>query len=451
MAMKRHLFDDDEDRVRLGRFSDHDEQQAEKLFKSNFHLHPTKSPYRGMHVYQHVRQAITYRARTISTGWGNEGHPEAVVKFSSSHKSRKTVIASIRYIARLEETDETNEPPAPVRDEFGLPLDADAVIQRITDWDLRPDKDNLSKEARDLIAEGKTEEAQKLNDSKRLCNIQARHIILSIKSGDDREKETEILERAVFATLDKFFSSDGFRYIWAVHQDCIEHLHAHVIIKSQPRFGKRLWIDRYGDFKHALRTDFAFNLGEAGLPHQATCREDRWKTRERIMEGIEPLRLNDTLAKLKGKSKGRSDTLSPSSPAPPPLLNFFPKIRLLSRKPKRPPKLTRAQIKVMADRDTVVRRLQRIADLDEYMSGNSKNAERIHQIIKNDQQISVTQIPGPRRVKPQAADISVKTTRAEGQNSKERKTHVIYCDEQGLPVSKQVKPTHTPKSRGQEM
>lgn len=291
MSMKHLPFEDEEDIAKMGRYSDVEERQIESLFKRNPHLHPSKGPYHGMHVHRYVRQAVTFRARTIDNGWGNDGLPEAMVKYPSSMKNKRSVIASIHYAARMDEAEKEKEPPE-VFDELGDPLDADAIRQRVDEWELLLDEENLSKKARDMIEGGRTEEYLELDDKDRLRNIQAQHIIFSTDSGKDLEEETDALKRAASATIDTFFTVDGFRVIWAIHQDHPEHLHVHAIVKSQSSTGRRLWIDKMGDYKHALRSNFARNLRDAGLPHQATCREDRRETRERIMAGIEPLRVN---------------------------------------------------------------------------------------------------------------------------------------------------------------
>lgn len=420
-----------------------------RLFKANHHLHPTRSPYRGKRAYQKIRQAIGYRARTITNGWGNEGRPEAIIKFSSRLKSRKTAIAAINYVARVEESEEEEKPKPIVCDEYGTPLGEKSLKNTIEDWDLQPDENNRSRKARDLINQGDMEEFFELGN-KGLRNIQARHIILSIKSGEDEEKEAEALGRAAFSTLDNFFTADGFRFIWAVHRDCPDHLHAHAIIKAQSRYGNRLWIDRMGDFRHTLRTDFAFNLSAVGLPHQATCREDRKETRQNIMAGIEPLRMNDSQAKLALEDRGESDNQAPPPSLPEQGFNLFPKNWLSGRKRKKTKKQNPALEKVIKDRETVARQLHRIADLDEILRGNPERAEQIHKIIKSDQQIPIIQTPALRNLKPIPSGLPVKITKKKRKKTEKKEKQMIYSDQQGCPLPQRRKTSRSRNSRGQE-
>lgn len=268
----RHHDDDDEEewRLRMGRLSEWDARIAEALFRAR------KQP--GTHAHPSGK-ARAWRVAHADGGWRLNDGPQVVFKVAGSVKSRTGARACIRYVARMRRRDVE---PVDMFDEFGRQLERSAVFSVLEGWQLAPDRDNLSKAGR--------EHPHGPGERQRLRCIQLWHFVLSISANDADASVLDKLHRAGLATIDALFTGRGHRVLWCMHRDRRGRPHLHVAVKALSLLGKRLRIDRHGDFFDTARTEFASNLSLAGLPAQAGRREDRSDTLARIMTGEEPLR-----------------------------------------------------------------------------------------------------------------------------------------------------------------
>lgn len=263
-----NLDDDDLWRLKMGRFSDVEERLYARLLRLG------RSRGDGL-----SSQALAWRTRHVDGAWRLNRGPQAVVKAAESRKSRAGVRACVRYIARLRDGDRDQ---VPLFDEFGRELAGDRVFKALESWELEPDGDNLSAEAR-------RGGVASLPERRRLRTVQAWHFVLSITTEPDRDVEGPLV-RAAAATIDSLFTRQGYRVIWALHRDHPERPHVHAVVKAVSETGARLRCDIHGDLFDTMRSEFAANLSAAGLPFQAARREDRSDFRAQVMKGEVPLR-----------------------------------------------------------------------------------------------------------------------------------------------------------------
>jgi len=295
---------EDDLKLKLGRFNEHEGREIERLLRrrrsSPYGSRPLtadRSPRPRGDRYQghgYTDKALIGRALGIVDSRQFGEGTEAVFKSVSRSKSRRGPRSLVRYISRTRRKDiSRGRKPVPLFDEFGMAVgsvEPGEVTSCLDKWGLLSDKNNLSKQARDLRKREGAGRAGALRERERLHYVQTWHLVFSIKSEGELEKEIDALRRAVAVTVDQIFGAEGFRAIWCVHKDEPAHPHAHVMVSAVSRFGKRLRFDRYGDFLHSIRTEFASNLCSAGLQYRATWREDRKNLRQEILAGTEPLR-----------------------------------------------------------------------------------------------------------------------------------------------------------------
>ncbi|CAA7622241.1 conserved hypothetical protein [Magnetospirillum sp. LM-5] len=226
--------------------------------------------------------AVAWRGRVVERNWSSRSGPQVVTKVAGSRKDRGGVWACVRYVARLRLSDPQ---PVPMFDEYGRAVDPRMAFE---DWHVPPDRDNLAKAARERPDLGAD-----LPIRRRLRLIRCWHLVWSVPQGAatmPAEERRAALMRATHRTVDALFTADGYRVLWGLHEDTPGHPHVHVVVLALSRLGRRLRFDRQGLALDAMRTCFAESLTLAGLPHQASRREDRSDLRRRIMGGQEPLR-----------------------------------------------------------------------------------------------------------------------------------------------------------------
>ncbi len=298
------IDDDEEEELKIGRFSDRDEIEARRLVgrrrgSKNFHLHLTERSPGATHHKRRFQapllsnEALAWRARRIDNGWRYSDGPQAIVKAAGRPKHRQGVRNLIRYIGRLRKADRDagRQSCISMYDELGNVYEGDSVLKALDEWELVRDEANLSRRARILIGSGHRSEVSKLGLRERLRNIQAWHFVWSITSGEENmDEDTKKFRKAVMATVDGLFTVNGFRVLWGIHTDCPGRPHAHVAVKARSRFGRRIRCDRHGDYLFSMRVELAKNLVAAGLEFDASRREDDYRTRLEIMRGREPLR-----------------------------------------------------------------------------------------------------------------------------------------------------------------
>jgi MobA/VirD2-like, nuclease domain len=248
--------DEDIDRVKSGRVHRDDEILMKRFF--------AKSGKRTSY-YGRSRKAALIRLRNYQRHTGDLGKKEAVFKAVSAKKTASGVRAIANYIAR-HKLPEEDRPE--VFDEFGLPT----RIEAIEDWKLLSDVENRKPDGI-------------------YHNVQARHLICSIKAESDMEKGQLYLmfERAIRGFVQDEFMGNGFQVLWCIHKDTLHH-HAHLIVKSKPTRGPRLHFDKTGEKFDIFRNSLAEQLQKQGLDYVATRRADRETVRAQIFTGEKTLR-----------------------------------------------------------------------------------------------------------------------------------------------------------------
>lgn len=277
------IFEEEEGwKKKSGHFSEGDEAFYGRLFSEAGNLSSSSRKSRNWIALK----GLTFRARQIETGWQYSTGPEVIVKVASNTKSKSNARQMVAYISRVRGKDDRAEKPE-LYDQFGLK----ANVSQLNGWDLMSDEKNLSKKARE-VAEKKT--LEEMTERQRLHNIQAWHLVLSIKD-DEEEELNERFTRAIKQFVRKAFANEQHKVLWCLHDEHIGRLHAHLIIKAQSEVKRRLHFDKPGDYLHGLRTLLAIELHIQGIHHSATRREDRFDLREQIFRGNEPLRTKRTV------------------------------------------------------------------------------------------------------------------------------------------------------------
>jgi len=275
-------WEDNEDRARMGRFSDTDQREMEELVRLRSRRRPS-----GLQLKWRKRiidRGNGMRASFVLNNSSVRHSTEAVFKVLGTTKRAAGVARMVRYVGRLGQADKTETQSIVFRDEFHNDVQASVVQDHLKQWNLLPDDQNLSKKARS------TKYNAEMNEAERLRNVQGWHFVFSVAEDSDDDEMADKLRRVMTATVDEVFSEAGFRVLWTLHRDHADHLHAHVIVKAVSRFGDKIRCDRAGEYTFGVRTIFAQNLQRAGLDYTATRREDRWRLRESIIAGLEPLR-----------------------------------------------------------------------------------------------------------------------------------------------------------------
>lgn len=222
--------------------------------------------------------AVRWRAWSVEKDWRHSNGPQVIVKAAGRRKSAYGVKVCIRYMARLRPRDGQ---AVPVRDEFGRQVDP---VLAVAEWDLLPDRENLSTRAR-----MHPENQPVLPVAERLYHVQAHHFVISAGVPAKDVAAGQAFQRALHVGIDQLFAAEGFRVLWAVHEDT-DHVHAHVLVQALSRFGRRLRLDIGGEAFDHMRQVFAEALNRSGIPAQAVRREDRSGLRARIMAGQARLR-----------------------------------------------------------------------------------------------------------------------------------------------------------------
>lgn len=222
--------------------------------------------------------ATQWRAWTVVKDWRRSRGPQVIVKAAGRSKSACGVKACIRYIARLRPQDGMS---LQVQDEYGRVVDPMAACMG---WDLLSDQDNLSRKGREH-----RDDLPPLPVAQLLHHVQAHHFVISAGLPVRNKAMAQAFHHAVQAGIDQTFAAEGYRVLWAVHDDA-GHRHAHVVVKAVSRFGERLRLDIHGAAFDTLRQAFAEAFTVAGIPAQAARREDRADLRAAIMAGRSFLR-----------------------------------------------------------------------------------------------------------------------------------------------------------------
>gem|GEM_PF-3019510 len=291
------FMDDDEEwaRVKMGHFTDADEKVIRGVMGPWFKWSKSSPrPQRRKHrnTSNNRVSSSVGRARTIGLGYEQYSGQEVVVKARLCPKALESSKTLFRYVARLRPQDKRDciYGTVPLWDEFGVPVSTSEALEIHETWKLKEDADNLSKPARDYLANGDMKGFHAMPGRDRLSNVQVKHYVLSIEEDGSEPHVEKSFQAAVWATIDEVFTAQGHKVLWAMHKGHTEHLHAHVLIKNFSKFDRCLDTDIHGNFLHGLRDVYACHLQNTGLNYQATRRIDRRRLRERILAGDEPLK-----------------------------------------------------------------------------------------------------------------------------------------------------------------
>lgn len=275
-----------------------------------------------------ARAAVAQRAARVAAGTAPGGSP-VVIKVISSRRSRARVKELVRYVARLEDAapvpgdaelgtedgDRVEEqPPAGelagsgdkpvVRDEWGAVVPRHAIMDRIDGWGLLSDRDNLTRQARDLLAQadeiGRDAALRLIADlpsRKRLAHVQAVHLELSLPLGHeppagsrpppdpDRERQVAALGVVADAVVKETFGAWGHKVLWAMHREPSRVPHVHLVVRALTDDGRRLRFARDGALLDGLRATLARHARALGLAVTEARIADRPELAERLVAG----------------------------------------------------------------------------------------------------------------------------------------------------------------------
>lgn len=293
----------EDDRVQMGRFDEAEARYWENLIcgPSVYRIGPGRSkpgrPRKRLTGAGLSDAAVRDRVRVLTDSYHFRGK-EVIVKAAGAPKTIRGVRGAVRYIGRLSKPEEKEqERPVPLYDGWGREVSWSDIESELAQWNLRTDRDNLSRQARELKQKPEGD-VHSLSECERFRNVQARHFIWSIIADDNDEATIEKLRRSALVTIDNLFTARGFPCLWALHQDHLAHPHVHVVVGAVSKNGERLRCDLHGDYLYSMRVDLAANLRTAGLDYIATLREDRMTMREDILSGARPLRFDQSMTQL---------------------------------------------------------------------------------------------------------------------------------------------------------
>lgn len=195
---------------------------------------------RAERARRHVELALNRRTASALAGPNGRRARPVVIKVIAGVKSPSDARGVLRYIARLgaDKKDPLSgegirDPVVTVYDERGIRIERPRVLEALSDWDLTPDGENLSRKARDMLDEGasRAELRRTLGKSERLRNVQAWHLVFTVPVARD-SSDGQRLEAAVAATLRETFAEWGFRCLWARHAEHGSHQHVHVLVRA---------------------------------------------------------------------------------------------------------------------------------------------------------------------------------------------------------------------------
>lgn len=279
------LWDD----VRLGHLSEKDAEIFEQFSRSSL----LKEIFRlGRSCPGWRRQVYRHRARVVLNGSEHEKMGrEVILKVVSTAKSRSSIRDILDYIVKPRVVSGEMQSPV-MHDPFGMPLTTEAWHEEFRNWDLLSDNENVVRREKDHSdPAGACPSDATFN--RQLYHVQAYHFVFSIDRRDsDPSNLNELFHRSIGAVIDEAFTGEGHQVLWALHEDAPCHPHIHAVVMARSRSGKRLRIDKSGDYFDYLRILTADRLQEVSIDCQATRRVDRSQLREDILTGRAMLQEN---------------------------------------------------------------------------------------------------------------------------------------------------------------
>jgi hypothetical protein len=192
-----------------------------------------------------------------------------------------------------------------VYDQWGIPVPRDRMLEKIAEWPLLPDLENLARAGQRAVETGGTRALNALDEDAAFAQVQALHIVISVPEAKDDSFGLRF-ESVLRSFVRQSFGAFGCRALVALHHEHGRFLHAHVLtatvkpvsllIDGHERRGlrqgsvARFGLDRHGFTADALRLLLAEAAREEGYEVDASRREDRAEMRKLILAGLEPLR-----------------------------------------------------------------------------------------------------------------------------------------------------------------
>lgn len=301
------FFEEDFDPLRpqMGRVSLEDEYLVRGLLRPGARTLP-KSPSlpakpstAGPHQFPCLSdRALEARFAAVALGHDRPKHPPTVTKIISAVKSQKRVRELAEYMGRATCPPDmpTTFPVSPAFvDEYFFPLSCDQVIERLADWELLSDLENLSPEFQKRLSAGETTaDFQSVPEKKRFHHVQAWHMVwpIAVSSWIDPYQSVGLLAEASRRAIDTLFTANGHRVLATIHFDKPKMPHVHLLIKAKSKYGRRLRLDKAGHFCDVMRVTLSDALASVGIETDPSRRIDRAELREDMAMGREPLKSN---------------------------------------------------------------------------------------------------------------------------------------------------------------
>lgn len=245
--------------------------------------------------------AVT-RARTIDNWRPVSGGEQLLLKVTSAaRKTIKGVRELAAYVARTHQTPSSPKLDLDLLDEVGEVVGSEEIRERLKDWALIPDNENLRPAARDRLQTG--QDIRSLSGKARYWRNQAYHLIWSQTSegtGDPHDLLRVKMEHAAREFVFSEFAENGHRVLWAIHEDHQGRPHVHFIVKARSDRGRQLRITR--EVLEDMRARLGAFARREELNVLAERREDRRFLLDQILDGSQPLRANSRLISYQKKT-----------------------------------------------------------------------------------------------------------------------------------------------------
>jgi hypothetical protein len=309
------------------------------------------------------------RARQSRAFGGAAAKPRApsIVKSISVQHGRGGARATLRYVARLRESDrQAGDAEPDLFDEWGEPVPRGRLLEALDSWTLIDESEaesdlaravrtasedgewrarllawrNFSKNdrsarraasrslARDAGLRVGGERASALLDraaklalrqvraedlapARRYGRVATRHLAVSLPLSDERQ--AGLFEIAVAAFVREVFAAEGRPVLWAVHREHGKEVHAHLLVRNANSEGRAMQFDRDGAELDRLREALARHARGVGLPVEATRHGDRPELVRAVVDGTADLpRSQGRHDRAQGRGVARLKEVAPS-------------------------------------------------------------------------------------------------------------------------------------------
>lgn len=279
---------------------------------------------------------LATRARQGRAFGGPSSAPRApaIVKSVSRQHGRQGARSTLRYVARLRESDARSGDAEPqLFDEWGDPVPRGLAFEALDRWQLDDEQSAESDltrvlrkadadaewrrrllawrageagfggprefartagvRARGVRAAATLREAadlavhfvrpEDLPPERRYARVATRHLAVSVPLSDERQ--AGLFEVTVAAFIRETFATEGRRVFWAVHREHGKEVHAHLLVHNTDEFGRALRFGRGGEELDRLREALARHARGVGLDIEATRHADRPELVAAVVDG----------------------------------------------------------------------------------------------------------------------------------------------------------------------